>query len=221
MTTHDAWNAAALPASIEAGGGRFSVQAQVQPHAVVLSVFPEPGAGPVVVSSELLARLELLAPGDTRVSTDARGVVATRSFVEPDPSVVRDGAFALATVVATALHVARVGVESDTLVAAAESAAPPTFTTPAAELHILGSYRRVDRTQPAWAEPDGAVEPTAQLQPGELLHLIETRGDWACVRAGDGWPVWTDGRTLVPVTQPGAPPPPPPNQTNFPKDGAS
>lgn len=53
---------------------------------------------------------------------------------------------------------------------------------------------------PTWSTPDPATAPTATLQPGLQVRLLEVRGAWALVGAVNGWSGWVDGRSLVPPT---------------------
>jgi hypothetical protein len=50
----------------------------------------------------------------------------------------------------------------------------------------------------AWPGPDGAVEPTTRIDQGVPLMAVERQGDWARVRAANGWTGWVDARQLVP-----------------------
>jgi RsiW-degrading membrane proteinase PrsW (M82 family) len=49
----------------------------------------------------------------------------------------------------------------------------------------------------AWASPDPAG-PSTPLAGGLPLEIAEAVGDWAQVRASNGWTGWVDGRRLVP-----------------------
>ncbi len=69
--------------------------------------------------------------------------------------------------------------------AAAPAAWAPTHLTPSEGM-------------PAWASPDPSKPPIALLPPWLELAVVSTVGDWAQVRASNGWRGWVDGRLLVP-----------------------
>jgi hypothetical protein len=48
----------------------------------------------------------------------------------------------------------------------------------------------------SWTEPDPSAAEAATLDDGLPLELVESRGDWALVRAVNGWTGWVDGRQL-------------------------
>ena len=50
---------------------------------------------------------------------------------------------------------------------------------------------------PAWATPDPAQTPVAQLAERVQLRVEEMRGAWARVSAENGWSGWVDGRRLA------------------------
>ncbi|HUU61802.1 MAG TPA: SH3 domain-containing protein [Acidimicrobiia bacterium] len=50
---------------------------------------------------------------------------------------------------------------------------------------------------PAWATPDPAQAPVAQLAERVQLRVDETRGAWARVTGSNGWTGWVDGRRLA------------------------
>lgn len=51
---------------------------------------------------------------------------------------------------------------------------------------------------PAWAQPNPALPPAAQLAPGTPLTVAEyNQSGWARVVASNGWSGWVDGRMLV------------------------
>jgi len=50
----------------------------------------------------------------------------------------------------------------------------------------------------AWASPDATRPPVATLPPWLELVVVSTAGDWAQVRAANGWLGWVDGRLLLP-----------------------
>ncbi len=51
---------------------------------------------------------------------------------------------------------------------------------------------------PAWAAPDPQQPPIAVLPPWLELAVVSIAGDWAQVRAANGWRGWVDGRLLLP-----------------------
>ncbi len=55
---------------------------------------------------------------------------------------------------------------------------------------------------PAWAQPDPAAQPLCVLPPGLPLSLLVQQGDWALVRATNGWQGWVDARLLVAAPRP-------------------
>ncbi|MBM3696448.1 MAG: hypothetical protein FJW79_11030, partial [Actinobacteria bacterium] len=52
---------------------------------------------------------------------------------------------------------------------------------------------------PAWATPDPAAAPIAQLAGRVQLRIEETRGAWARVTGSNGWSGWVDARRLGPL----------------------
>lgn len=51
---------------------------------------------------------------------------------------------------------------------------------------------------PAWAAPDPSRPPVVNLAERLRLVIGQRAGDWALVRAQNGWSGWVDGRRLVP-----------------------
>lgn len=51
---------------------------------------------------------------------------------------------------------------------------------------------------PAWAAPDPSRPPVVNLAERVQLVIDQRAGDWALVRAQNGWSGWVDGRRLVP-----------------------
>jgi len=51
---------------------------------------------------------------------------------------------------------------------------------------------------PAWALPDPSQPPVAMLPPWLELAVEARAGEWAQVRAANGWRGWVDGRLLLP-----------------------
>ena len=58
---------------------------------------------------------------------------------------------------------------------------------------------------PAWATPDPALAPVAQLAERVQLRVEETRGAWSRVSAENGWTGWVDGRRLAALGAAAAP----------------
>ena len=52
---------------------------------------------------------------------------------------------------------------------------------------------------PAWASPDPAAAPIAELAARVQLRIDETRGAWARVTGSNGWTGWVDARRLGPL----------------------
>jgi uncharacterized protein with WD repeat len=52
---------------------------------------------------------------------------------------------------------------------------------------------------PAWVSPDPSLPPVVSLAEGLDLVVEGTYGDWALVRAVNGWAGWVDGRRLIPT----------------------
>jgi RsiW-degrading membrane proteinase PrsW (M82 family) len=81
---------------------------------------------------------------------------------------------------------------------AAPAAAAPAMAPPAAPVwahtHVVSAQGMA-----AWAAPDPAQPPTAQLAPGVQLVVVEAQGAWARVQGSNGWIGWVDGRLLVRV----------------------
>jgi hypothetical protein len=50
---------------------------------------------------------------------------------------------------------------------------------------------------PGWPVPDSTQPSTAIVPGGAELVLSEARGDWARVRAENGWAGWVDARALI------------------------
>jgi hypothetical protein len=57
-----------------------------------------------------------------------------------------------------------------------------------------------------WESPDPSRPPISAL-PGDTTVMEEQRaGDWVLARTQDGWRGWVDGRQLIPIPRPAAPP---------------
>ncbi len=67
-------------------------------------------------------------------------------------------------------------------------AAPQTSWTPTHKVPMQGMT--------SWAAADPKAPETAKLDPGLELEVVERLGDWAHVRASNGWMGWVDGRAL-------------------------
>ena len=55
---------------------------------------------------------------------------------------------------------------------------------------------------PAWGAPDPAAPVIATLQAGLPLRVVGWAGDWAQVKAENGWTGWVDGRRLATLEAP-------------------
>jgi RsiW-degrading membrane proteinase PrsW (M82 family) len=47
-----------------------------------------------------------------------------------------------------------------------------------------------------WSVPDGNQPPSGRIDPGVPLMIVDRSGDWARVRASNGWLGWVDGRLV-------------------------
>ena len=63
------------------------------------------------------------------------------------------------------------------------------------ETHIVGT-----QGAPTWRHPEADAPRTQQLDPGLVVQVLTSRGDWWHVRCSNGWEAWTDGRCLTPAT---------------------
>jgi hypothetical protein len=90
--------------------------------------------------------------------------------------------------------------------AAVDAVPPPPSSTPPGSTgaSFRGTHIPPARGLPAWNTPDGSTPVAAQLEPGIPLEVVERRGDWAHVRAVNGWHGWVDGRRLLPLPPGGA-----------------
>jgi hypothetical protein len=72
--------------------------------------------------------------------------------------------------------------------------APMAVSTPWTPTHVvpMGGLR-------AWAAPDPGASVLADLQAGLPLRVVGRAGDWAQVRAENGWTGWVDARRLAPT----------------------
>ncbi|MBK9178773.1 MAG: SH3 domain-containing protein [Acidimicrobiales bacterium] len=77
--------------------------------------------------------------------------------------------------------------------AQAPAPAPASAPAPAALCRVPASGL------PARPGPDPSAPVVAQLAPGLVFALVERRGDWAHLRAPNGWEGWVDGRLLEPA----------------------
>ena len=155
---------------------------------------------PGTVDETTLHALELAAPGDTRIQVGDGAVVITRFLAAPSPEAEHEGSAALDKTVARvnqALGVINTAAEMGRTV----EVAAPRFLPPLPLERVVGRYRTVAKPQPAWAEPDGRQPPIGQLQPGQWYELRGERNDWAWVEGEDLPSSWTDGRTLISLTE--------------------
>jgi hypothetical protein len=66
-----------------------------------------------------------------------------------------------------------------------------------AAIPFVPSHRGPPEGQPAWQVPNGST-PSIGLNAGLELQLLQQVGDWAQVRASNGWTGWVDARRLLP-----------------------
>jgi hypothetical protein len=82
--------------------------------------------------------------------------------------------------------------------AAAAPAAAPT-APPAPPSAAWRATHVVSAPATAWAAPDPAQAPVAELAPGTQLRVVEVLGGWAKVDAANGWSGWVDVRLVRPM----------------------
>lgn len=80
----------------------------------------------------------------------------------------------------------------------------PAFTAPipvmAAQPAVFAPSHQVPAGgMQAWATPDPAAAPAAELAARVQLRIDETRGAWARVTGSNGWTGWVDARRLLPL----------------------
>lgn len=196
MTVQDEWKAADVPRPIELGGKKIAVDAEPMGKAMRLRARFLPEDTPPPPSPDMLARVELMTPGDSRLMLDVDAVVAIRTLVQPAARELRDAAYALATALLAVAASAAGHVEQLAAKVAAE-VPEPTIPESVVGAQVLGAYRTVRSAQPAWDEPNGTLAATGELRIGGGYHVLEMRDQWARVRVEDGRALWTDGRTLV------------------------
>ena len=80
---------------------------------------------------------------------------------------------------------------------AAASVAAPVVPAAAADTGFRPTHRAPAGGLDAFDAP-GAAAPTARLDPGLDVLVLEQQGDWAHVRCSNGWETWVDARMLVP-----------------------
>lgn len=148
----------------------------------------------------------LPGPGPAAVDEAAQGESVT---VDEAPATVADTADATAPAETAAEAPATVADTADATAPdeTASEGTPPTPDEPAAAAApdpAGGTWRPTHVVPPqgmvAWAAPDPALDPVAQLAGGVELVVEETAGAWAHVRGSNGWQGWVDGRLLVPPT---------------------
>lgn len=85
--------------------------------------------------------------------------------------------------------------------AVAPVAAPTVAPTPAVTAPMPAVWQPTHQVPagglPAWAVPDPAQAPTAQLAERVQLRVDETLGAWARVTGSNGWSGWVDARRLA------------------------
>jgi hypothetical protein len=202
LSASDLLRLAGIVAPLEIGDRTVDIVATEHPVGLQLRAMLPPLDGPVPDVRELLTRIECTSPGDTRVQVEDDRVVAHRLVVDADASRLHDAVYRLAAsacAAQTALEglaeVARAAVAFDT-------AEPPRPGRSPFVDALLSRYRTVASAQSVWDAPDAAAESTGDLQPGEWCEVLESMpSGWAQVLTEGGTPVWTDGRTLVPITE--------------------
>src|SRR5215208_3878292 len=66
----------------------------------------------------------------------------------------------------------------------------------------IATHQVVQGPLPAYAGGDGLTDaPTATLQTGMELRVVERSGAWAQIEASNGWTAWVDGGHLAAVTR--------------------
>jgi hypothetical protein len=76
------------------------------------------------------------------------------------------------------------------------SARPAAIATPAVPPSAAPTHLVPPAGLPSWDQPDGA-RPMTPLAGGLALEVVQRIGDWAQVRASNGWVGWVDGRRLL------------------------
>lgn len=76
---------------------------------------------------------------------------------------------------------------------------PPTEVPPPAPPAPKATHRVPAGGMPATARPDPTAEVITTLDGGLPVQVLEIRGDWAHVRAENGWEGWVDARKLESV----------------------
>jgi hypothetical protein len=188
-------SAGAVPPRVDVGGVAIALQlteigrvARIEARPVELP--------PPAVRLDVLADLELGASGDSRLSLDAGGLLASRTVPEPDPARVGAAAQELATIAAAGLTALRAEAESDEARGRLDAEPPSPTPIPAPVEAYLARFRLAGAPQSAWLRADPSLPVHAWLATGQLYEVLqETRG-WAQVAGDDGLLWWTDARTL-------------------------
>jgi len=99
------------------------------------------------------------------------------------------------------------------LAAAVPAYTPPAYTAPvytapmavtSPQPAVFAPTHQVPSSgMPAWANPDPAAAPIAELAARVQLRIDETRGAWARVTGSNGWTGWVDARRLAPLGKAG------------------
>ncbi len=76
------------------------------------------------------------------------------------------------------------------------------MTSPAA---WAATHRAPGEGMDAWSNPDPATAPSSELEGRVEVAVVTTAGEWAQVRAENGWEGWVDGRLLEQINTSDAP----------------
>jgi RsiW-degrading membrane proteinase PrsW (M82 family) len=152
------------------GGDRLTARLQ---HAQVALAVAESGTAP---------------DRDTKVAAARELITGLRSQLDALPALGAHGA----TPAVAAVAGASIPVGSGTEASAAAPAAPP-----AANLAFTPTHHVPTEGLDSWQAPNPAGPSTALAGTLPLL-VIERVGDWAHVRASNGWTGWVDARRIVP-----------------------
>ncbi len=76
------------------------------------------------------------------------------------------------------------------------------MTIPAA---WAATHRAPREGMDAWSGPDPSASPASELEGKVEVQVVTTAGEWANVRAENGWEGWVDGRLLEQIDPSGAP----------------
>ena len=196
-----------LGSILEVGGAELPVPAEPEPaaEAAAVAAADEPAAEPepaaeaaaVAAADEPAAEPEPAAeaiPGSGGDSTPVDATPGGDEHVSPDAdTTAADQAWAQLTASdpePAASQPAGVGGPN-------QSPAPAPEAQSAAPVWLPTHY--VPREgMPAWDYPDPSRPPRVMLNAGLGVVIDEVAGDWALVRAVNGWKGWVDGRRLWP-----------------------